>query len=620
MLFAAVVVFSMLPVAVFDALNTAAILKERGQEREFQVARRTADHIDDYLDDLASWGRDFSHRPAIRTWLEAGDYADPALRARWEREILASFRRRERLTGTFVATPAGAVVLRDGRTPFPAPLADWPLFRHAAAGHGTISDVYATPGEAARHLALLVPITNPAHGRVVAVVGMVAPLDHLRSLVAQDAGAVGDGSFAILADERFAPLVHGLAPQLEGAPYPDPGPARTIASLRADPAASPFTYHTLPTLGERGYGAMALLKSKPWVYYVVAPESYFLAPIWRQLAQNAVVLLAMLLLAVGLSIALARWFGRPIARLHAAAAAWERGDLATRTGMTGENELAGLGRAFDRMAAELQGHAQALERQIQARTAELSQANAALRASYAQLQALDRLKDDFVNAVSHDLRTPLTSIMGYAEFLEDEFGGPLSPGQAEYVRQIQLASHRLEGLVNDLLDFARLEAGTFQLKLEPAELGPKVREIAESLRPQVEAAHLALELELPDWPVRLPMDAQRIGQVLTNLIHNATKFTPAGGHIRVALRLEGDHVVCEIRDTGIGIAPEDVPKLFQRFSQLSGGKEKGGTGLGLNISKAIIEAHGGAIGVRSAPNQGSTFWFSLPLGLARAAA
>lgn len=231
-----------------------------------------------------------------------------------------------------------------------------------------------------------------------------------------------------------------------------------------------------------------------------------------------------------------------------------------------------------------------------------------------QAQELERLKGAFVNAVSHDLRTPLTSIIGYAEFLEDEIGGSLSSKQLEFVCQIEKNCVRLENLLNDLLDYARVEAGTFRLHYEEADLVAKIRDIADSFQPQATTARLDLQMLLPSEPLVGEMDPMRIGQVLANLLSNAIKFTAPGGIIRVRACREGDHLRCEVEDTGEGIAEADFPKLFERFSQLSSGaRKKGGTGLGLNISKAIIEAHGGTIGVQSQLGKGSTFWFTLPM-------
>lgn len=243
-----------------------------------------------------------------------------------------------------------------------------------------------------------------------------------------------------------------------------------------------------------------------------------------------------------------------------------------------------------------------------------------LRMQFERLKELDQLKTNFVNAVTHEIRTPLTSIMGYAEFLEDELGGPLTAQQRDFVAQLVRGARRLEFLVNDLLDFARLEAGTFQLRCEMADLNAKIREATDSLRPQLDEAHLVLTLDLAEEPLMVPMDAQRIGQVLINLVGNAIKFTPAGGRIWVRARVAGSEVLCQVQDTGPGIAPEDQAKLFQRFTQLEAGLQKGkGAGLGLSISKALVDAHGGRIGVDSLPGSGSTFWFSLPLESSRLA-
>ncbi|GEM_PF-2563821 len=240
----------------------------------------------------------------------------------------------------------------------------------------------------------------------------------------------------------------------------------------------------------------------------------------------------------------------------------------------------------------------------------------ALRQQYNKLKELDQLKSEFVNAVSHDLRTPLTAIFGYAEFLEDEIAGPLIPAQREFVLQIQKNGRRLERLLNDLLDFARFEAGTFKLNPESFDFGARIRDVVDSLRPQVETGKLHLELALPDGPILTHLDPERIERVFFNLLSNAVKFTPEGGTIRVTADIREGQLHCAVTDTGSGIAPEDLPKLFRRFSQLEQGKrKKGGTGLGLSISKAIIEAHGGTIGVFSELGAGSTFWFRIPLEL-----
>ncbi len=236
-----------------------------------------------------------------------------------------------------------------------------------------------------------------------------------------------------------------------------------------------------------------------------------------------------------------------------------------------------------------------------------------LREQNRKLQELDALKSNFVNAISHDLRTPLTSIVGYAEFMEDEVGGALSTAQRGFVRQIQRNAARLEHLVDDLLDFARMDAGTFKLALKEADLGALAREVIGSLRPLADEARVEIVDDLPSAPLVAVFDPARIERVLLNLLSNALKFTAEGGRIVVSGETEGERVRCAIRDTGVGIAPEDVGKLFQRFRQLSPGmRQANGTGLGLSISKALVDAHGGEIGVSSELGKGSTFWFALP--------
>ena len=254
----------------------------------------------------------------------------------------------------------------------------------------------------------------------------------------------------------------------------------------------------------------------------------------------------------------------------------------------------------------------ALEQRNRLVEAQVTERTEQLRRAYDQLKELDLLKSNFVNSVSHELRTPMTSILGYAEFLEDRIGGELTPTQEDFVHQIQASSKRLLRLLDDLLDFARMDAGTFILQIRTFDLSDKLATITASLRPQAEAAQLTLLAELPDGPLPIRGDAQRVGQVLINLINNAIKFTPPGGTIRVrAMPLEGGRGVrCEVIDTGYGLAQADIPRLFQRFSQV--GPQAAGTGLGLSISKALVEAHGGTIGVTSELGRGSTFWFTLP--------
>ncbi|MBO9539763.1 AAA family ATPase [bacterium] len=252
------------------------------------------------------------------------------------------------------------------------------------------------------------------------------------------------------------------------------------------------------------------------------------------------------------------------------------------------------------------------ERELEARVAERT---ASLQDAYEQLQALDRMKTNFLGLVSHELRTPLTSIQGYTELLEDGVAGEITAPQHEYVNQIKVGAAGLSRLVDDLLDFARMEAGSFKLAPERFDLVQKITATLESLAPMLREKGLRVETELPSEAAPISGDPGRIAQVLLNLLGNAIKFTPAEGRIVVTLRREEAEMLLEVRDSGIGIAADHLPKLFQSFYQADSSttRQHGGAGLGLSIAKSIVDAHGGRIGVHSTPGKGSTFWFSLPL-------
>ena len=245
----------------------------------------------------------------------------------------------------------------------------------------------------------------------------------------------------------------------------------------------------------------------------------------------------------------------------------------------------------------------------------LAARNASLEAAEAAMREADRLQREFLNAASHELRTPLTTIVGYAEFLEEPLTGRLNGRQAEYVAQIRRGASRLSRLVDDMLDFAVLEAGTFVLMPQRVDVAAIMRSEAESLLPQSREKQVRLALDLPAGPLVAWADPLRVAQVLSNLVNNALKFTPAGGEARLTATTDGETVRVAVSDNGVGIAEEHLPHLFQKFFRVdsSSTRLRGGAGLGLPISRALIEAHGGAIGVETRPGHGSTFWFTLPV-------
>ena len=236
---------------------------------------------------------------------------------------------------------------------------------------------------------------------------------------------------------------------------------------------------------------------------------------------------------------------------------------------------------------------------------------AALRETSEKLERLAQVKTALMNAVGHELRNPLTSMIGYAEVLEDQ-QETLSAAQREFVAQILAGAGRLRYLLDDLQDFGRMEAGNFELRKEESDLAHTIMRTIEAIKPQADSRHVCLNPSLPDTSLKLQMDPRRIQQVLANIIGNAIKFGLEGGTVDVRVLRMGGHLRCEIQDQGPGIAAADIPRLFHGFSQLAAGRMGGGSGLGLHISKALVEAHGGTIGVESELGKGATFWFTLP--------
>jgi signal transduction histidine kinase len=234
-----------------------------------------------------------------------------------------------------------------------------------------------------------------------------------------------------------------------------------------------------------------------------------------------------------------------------------------------------------------------------------------------RLREADRLKDEFVALISHDLRTPLTSITGYVELaLEEE----LTDDVRGFLEVVERNSERLLVLVNDLLFVARLQAGELKLERDDVDLAEVVRDAVTALEPRAAAKSITLTCVLDAVPA-VHADRGRVQQVLDNLVSNALKFTPDGGVVHVSLAERGGFVRLEVTDSGIGISPEDQRRLFQRFfrAETAVARQLPGTGLGLYISRVITEAHQGSLSVRSELGRGSTFRLELPVAHARVA-
>ncbi|MCX6037638.1 MAG: HAMP domain-containing sensor histidine kinase [Chloroflexi bacterium] len=227
------------------------------------------------------------------------------------------------------------------------------------------------------------------------------------------------------------------------------------------------------------------------------------------------------------------------------------------------------------------------------------------------LKQIDRLKNEFVHTVSHDLRSPLTAILGYVDLLDRV--GPVNDQQREFIRRVQNSVQSITSLVNDLLELGRIEAG-FDTQKEVVPLEGIVRDTLETLGGQISDKKMNLHLNLPMDIPQMRGNPIRLRQMLDNLIGNAIKYTPEGGEITIDVEAQNDQVILRISDTGPGIPPADQLHIFEKFYRASNvPKGVGGSGLGLSIVKSIVENHQGRIWVESLLGQGSAFTVVLPL-------
>ncbi len=228
-----------------------------------------------------------------------------------------------------------------------------------------------------------------------------------------------------------------------------------------------------------------------------------------------------------------------------------------------------------------------------------------------RLEQTEVLRLELIGNVAHELRTPLASIKGYMEGLID---GVL-PAEAATFQQVYREADRLQRLVHDLQELSRVEAGAYELNLHATAPGRLAGEVVDRLGRQFEEKGVALETDVPSDLPPVRVDEDRIGQVLLNLVGNALQYTPSGGQVRLAARREGNRVRFSVEDTGVGIPPEHLPHIFERFYRVDKSRSRagGGSGIGLTIARHLVEAHGGQIQAASdGPGQGSTFSIILP--------
>jgi signal transduction histidine kinase len=299
--------------------------------------------------------------------------------------------------------------------------------------------------------------------------------------------------------------------------------------------------------------------------------------------------LGSLLLALGLGYSISWSLIEPVRRMDERFSELAAGNFAGRVKVANRDELGALAENLNRMSDEL-------------------------GRLYRQIETANRHKSEFLANMSHELRTPLNAVIGFSEVLQERMFGELNEKQADYVNDIHSSGRHLLALINDILDLSKIEAG--RMELEPSEFHlPAMLETALTLvRERAQRHGIALSLEVAPGVGNVRGDERKLKQVTLNLLSNAVKFTPEGGSVRLGARMNGAAVEVSVCDTGVGIAPEDQPLVFEEFRQVGtdSARKAEGTGLGLALAKKFIELHGGTIKLESAPGRGSTFTFTLP--------
>ncbi|HEX6039177.1 ATP-binding protein [Longimicrobium sp.] len=358
-----------------------------------------------------------------------------------------------------------------------------------------------------------------------------------------------------------------------------------------------------------GVGRLAVAEAPvagtPWRMVLASPMGWIAQRPRETLRQLSLVSLLVILAAAAVTWITGRRLARPLATLTAAAEGVARGAYDVPVMGRGRDEVGRLAASFDSMARQVQAARAELERRV----ADAQRARAEAEQARTDAELASRAKSDFLAVMSHELRTPLNAIGGYAELMEMGLHGPVTEAQRDALARIVRSQAHLLTLINDVLSFARIEAGTVQYAMADVPLREALAELEGLVAPQVRASRLHFRLEPCDPAVVVRADGDKVRQVVLNLLANAIKYTQAGGSVVLACDADEARVRIHVRDTGTGIRAERLPHIFDPFVQgeRALNRPDEGVGLGLAISRDLARGMGGELEVESEPGRGSTF-------------
>jgi len=438
------------------------------------------------------------------------------------------------------------------------------------------------------------------------VVGETLDLSVIQDLVRQT--DLGTSGYVYAVDARGVPIAHPNSAAFTNRSLTLPQVTRALASSQSGSTVG------RNLRGQKVLSTWATVGPVGWRVFVEQPESAAFAPVRGKIWRTALLLAAFLAVGVGLSVMLARRLVRPVKQIRATAARIGAGAYDERIELHRRDELGGLADELNGMAASLQASVQSLERRVEERTQELQRALAELSRKGRQLEVASEHKSHFLANMSHELRTPLNAIIGFSQVLRQRLFGPINEKQEEYLDDILSSGHHLLSLINDVLDLSKVEAGQVELEVASFSLREALERGVVMVREPATKHGVRLSLELAPGIDLIEGDERRLRQVVFNLLSNAVKFTPEGGQVVVATASRDHEVLISVTDTGPGIPLDDHERIFEEFQQTDVGvQQREGTGLGLALSKRLVELHGGRIWVESEPGQGSCFVFTVPI-------
>ncbi len=663
LLFAGLAIGPLVVTALLNGFAARSDLVTATREQNLRRARSTAAVLAAHLDRVLSDLQVVALAPGTVRFLTGN--RSPELRLDVQ-AALAQMRQTHGFESISLVDRNGTVVLSTDSRLSGGSVAGASYFQDALAGISLVHEPRYDAERGGVFLHASVPVNGPgeisggkASGGGGSILGAAVgrlPLSSLDRILDGDTDFAGRGEFGILWDSQGVRLSHPTKPSLQLRPFealpadaidrlaaesrygpgtrqllkvelPFPGIVERSRRLRAGTSTDPHL--RVETVGGPVYAALVPLRGQRWMYGIFSPESSILATI-REESRRAVLVVALAAVAaVAAGLFAARRAVRPLRHVGQTANAIAAGDMSKRVRLQQADELGQLAAAFDAMAdalaakeAELLGNAGRLEHRVAEQTTELRELVTREQEARRKAEEANRLKDEFLSTVSHELRTPLNAILGWTWIL---LSGRLdADGTLRAVQTIERNSRAQSQIIDDLLDVSRIITGKLRLKVRPVSLETVVEGAVEAQRPAADARGIRIEVvAMPSGSsgsaglgLGLRGDPERLQQVVWNLLSNAVKFTPQDGRVDVSIDEHEGQARVRISDSGIGIKPEFLPFVFDRFRQADSSTTRtyGGLGLGLSIVRHLVELHGGSVAVSSdGEGRGSTFTVLLPL-------